>query len=238
MGPIGGEKEDDGFSVNFTRSTNYQHIERFEDQDRKRDVLMHRLERLWNHDFQDLNSSEKVSNSVEDERALRVMEKSAKLVNGHYQVALPWRREPPDIPNNKIIAECRLRSLKNRLKKDDNMFERYTKAVQEYIDKGHAQKVPKEERDRDDGKVWYLPHHPVIHPAKPEKTRIVFDCPAKFDGQSLNDHLLSGPDLTNSLLGVLVRFRQGSIAMIADIESMFYQVLVQPDDWDTFRFLW
>ena len=86
MGPIGGEKEDDGFSVNFTRSTNYQHIEGFEDQDRKRDELTHQLERLWNHDFQDLNSREKVSNSVEDERALRVMEKSAKLVNGHLGV--------------------------------------------------------------------------------------------------------------------------------------------------------
>ena len=89
MGPIGAEKEDGGFSVNFTRSTNYQHIEGFADQDRKRDELTHQLEQLWNQDFQDLNSSEKVSNSVEDERALHVMEKSAKLVNGHYQVALP-----------------------------------------------------------------------------------------------------------------------------------------------------
>ena len=89
------------------------------------------------------------------------------------------------------------------------MFERYTKAMQEYIDKNHAQKVPKEERDRDDGKVWYLPLRPVIHPAKPEKTRIVFDCAAKFNGQSPNDHLLSGPDLTNSLLGVLVWIRLG-----------------------------
>ena len=88
--------------------------------------------------------------------------------------------------------------------------------------------------EQDDGKVWYLPHHPVIHPAKPEKTRIA----AKFNGQSLNDHLLCGPDLTNSLLGVLVRFRRGSIAMIANVESMFYQVLVQPDDWNAFRFLW
>ena len=61
MGPIGAEKEDGGFSVNFTRSTNYQHIEGFADQDRKRDELTHQLERLWTHDFQDLNSSEKVS---------------------------------------------------------------------------------------------------------------------------------------------------------------------------------
>ena len=104
MGLISGEKEDNGFSVNFTRSTNSQHIEIFKDQDRKRDELTHQLERLWNRDFQDLNPSEKVSTLVEDEGALSMMEKSAKLVNGHYQVALPLRREPPDIPNNKIIA--------------------------------------------------------------------------------------------------------------------------------------
>ena len=88
MGPIRGEKEGNGFSVNCIRSTKSQYIERFEDQDRKRDKLTHQLERLWNHDFQDLNPSEKVSTSVEDERVLRMMEKSAKLVNGHYQVAL------------------------------------------------------------------------------------------------------------------------------------------------------
>ena len=59
MGPIGGEKEDNGFSVNFTGSTNSQHIERFEDKDRKRDELTHQLKQLWNHDFQDLNPSKR-----------------------------------------------------------------------------------------------------------------------------------------------------------------------------------
>ena len=38
MGPIGGEKEDDGFSVNFTWFTNYQHVEGFEDQDQGKET--------------------------------------------------------------------------------------------------------------------------------------------------------------------------------------------------------
>ena len=50
---------------------------------------------------------------------------------------------------------------------------------------------------------WYLPHHPVFHPQKPEKVRVVFDCSAKYRIASLNDQLLQGPDLLNSLLGVL-----------------------------------
>ena len=47
-------------------------------------------------------------------------------------------------------------------------------------------------------------------------------------------------DLTNSLIGVLLRFRRESIAFMADIEAMFYQVRVsesQVDD-DYPRFLW
>ena len=36
--------------------------------------------------------------------------------------------------------------------------------------------------------------------------------------------LLSGPDLTNSLLGVLIRFRQNPVAFMADIEQMFHSL--------------
>ena len=61
---------------------------------------------------------------------------------------------------------------------------------------------------------------------------MVFDCAARFGGVSLNDQPLQEPDLTNGLLGVLLRFRRGRIAFSADIKAMFYQVRVDPMDWD------
>ena len=67
---------------------------------------------------------------------------------------------------------------------------------------------------------------------------MVFDCGAKYHGTSLNQQLLQGPDLTNPLVGVLIRFRQEPIAMAADIEAMFHQVYVEPKDRDALRFLW
>ena len=86
--------------------------------------------------------------------------------------------------------------------------------------------------------MWYHPHHSVVHPKKPEKVRVVFDCAARYRGTSLNDRVLRGPDLTNKLVGVLLRFREESFALMADIEAMYHQIKVHPDDVDALRFLW
>ena len=64
---------------------------------------------------------------------------------------------------------------------------------------------------------WFFPHHHVINPKKPEKLRIVFNCAAEVKGMSLNNSLIQGPDLTNLLVGVLTRFREGPVALVADI---------------------
>ena len=55
--------------------------------------------------------------------------------------------------------------------------------------------------------VWYLLHHPAFHANKPGNIRLVFDYSAKCDVVSLNDVVSQGPDLTNKLAGVLLRFR-------------------------------
>ena len=57
-------------------------------------------------------------------------------------------------------------------------------------------------------------------------------------GRYLNRHLLQGPDLTNSLNGVLCRFRKEPIAFTCDVEGMFHQVYVNPDYRNLLRFLW
>jgi len=67
--------------------------------------------------------------------------------------------------------------------------------------------------------VWYLPHHGVYYPKNQKSIRVVFDCSARYQGESLNDHLLQGPDLSSKLTGVLTRLRKERVAFMADVEK-------------------
>ena len=59
-----------------------------------------------------------------------------------------------------------------------------------------------------------------------------------YKGLNLNDALLPGPTLGPSLLGVLLRFRQHSVAISGDIKAMFHQVRLLPEDRPLLRFVW
>ena len=74
----------------------------------------------------------------------------------------------------------------------------------------------------------------------PKKTtiRVVFDSSAEFSGVSLNKTLLQGPDQMNSLLGILLRFRVGQVAIMGDVEQMFHNVHVSPEHRNKLSFPW
>lgn len=70
----------------------------------------------------------------------------------------------------------------------------------------------------------------MYHPKKPSQLRVVFDSSAKLENTSLNDVLLCGPDLTNSLVGVLLRFLKDAIGVVADIDQMFLGFIVAEEE--------
>ncbi len=103
----------------------------------------------------------------------------------------------------------------------------------------HARKLTKAEIDAcPNGRTWYCPHHPVFNPNKPGKCRVVFDLSAEYKGVCLNDVLMRGPDLLTNLIGILLRFRQHRVAVVANVGKMFHRVRVRPSDGPAFRFIW
>ena len=73
---------------------------------------------------------------------------------------------------------------------------------------------------------------------KPDKVCIAYDCAAVVGSKSLNEFLMKGPYLANSLVGVLLQFCEGKVAAIADVEAMFYQIKVASHNRDALRFFW
>ena len=204
----------------------------------KESTLQHQIERFWEIDsYASKQVLPESTLSVEDKRALAILESSTVKEEGHYKTALLWKGEPV-LPNNRAMAVSRLRSAENKLKRNLELADKYQNVMNDYVTKGHAQRMTQEEAKVTTSKTWYLPHHAVVNPNKPGKVRVVFDAASKFDGVSLNDKLLTGPDLLNNLVGILMRFRTGKIGVMADIQQMFHQVKVCEEDRDSLRFLW
>ena len=86
--------------------------------------------------------------------------------------------------------------------------------------------------------MWYLSHHDIYHPSKPNKIRVVFNCNSKYKGRCLNKELLPGPDLANPLIGVLLKLRKETITFMGDIEKMYFQIHVSEKHQNSLRVLW
>ncbi len=200
--------------------------------------LSKQFQKFCDMEFNDSTYHGRAEMSKEDFRALSLIEDSARLNDGHYEIALPWKESPPSLPYNRPLAEHRLNLLKKRLQRNPDLLKKYSDNMDDLLAKGYATKVSRFDFDNPQQPLWYLPHHPVYNPNKPDKMRVVFDCAAKYDGTSLNDNLLQGPDLANGLVGVLIRFREDPIGMMADVEAMFHQVRVAVPDTNVLRFLW
>ena len=195
------------------------------------------LIKQYNQDFVEQHCEEHAELSVEDQQFMEIMSSSATLTNGHYYLKLPFRDPNVVMPNNKQVAQQRAQHLLKRFKRDQSFFEEYKGFMQDVSTEGYAEIIPQDQLSHEEGKVWFLPHHGVYHPRK-KTLRVVFDCASCFAGTSLNKQLLQGPDLTNTLLGVLTRFRQGPMALMTDIKGMFHQVRVAEEHVNYLRFLW
>ena len=125
-----------------------------------------------------------------------------------------------------------------RLSTDTTLKENYAKTISEDLEKGYV--IPIQDAhmvEQWSDKEWYLPHHPVINPNKPVKVRRVQNRGAKFHG-TLNKSLLTGPDLLQNLIHVLLRLHHLQFAVSADIEGVFVKVGVPDCDQPLLRFLW
>ena len=130
-----------------------------------------------------------------------------------------------------------MRSLEKRLHQDPDFQRDYEKAVRKYVSEGYASEI--NDDTSMEGVGFYLPHHGVYKKSDgKKKLRVVFNSAAIYRGRCLNDTLSTGPPLLNQLPSVIIKFREGEIGFIADIEAMFSRIRMKPEDAKYHRFLW
>ncbi|XP_055589277.1 uncharacterized protein LOC129741562 [Uranotaenia lowii] len=172
-------------------------------------------------------------------RANKIMEQTTKRRGQRFETGLLWKYDDFEFPESRKMAERRHRCLERRMRSNPVIGDSVRKQMMDYLRKGYIHKATPEELAAADAKrTWYLPLGVALNPKKPSKIRIFCDAAAKVQGVSLNTMLLKGPDLLNSLPGVLFGFRERSIGICADIREMFHQVMIREEDRNSQRLLW
>ncbi|XP_044172087.1 uncharacterized protein LOC122956485 [Acropora millepora] len=104
--------------------------------------LTQQFRMFCNWEFCDSIYDDRPAMSREDTRALTTMKESICLKKGHYEIALPWREDVPCLPNNRTLAEHRLKLLHRRLLRNPELHSKYSSFMDSLFENGHARRVP------------------------------------------------------------------------------------------------
>ena len=172
--------------------------------------------------------------SVNDEKFLSIMREGVKIDKyGKIEVPLPFK-DGELLPCNRWPVYHRTKNTLDRLKSYLDDVSKCLDVMRDTLASGFVERVPNSELAIEKGKGWWLPIFPVWVPGK--KPRLVVDAGAKYQGTSLNNYLLKGPDINHKLRALLQNFREDKIAIMGDIQSMFCNFSVSPDHRNFLRF--
>ena len=202
------------------------------------DPLADQVKTWWSMESYASNCSAS-ERSKEDDKDLQMLKSTTKFDGERYEVGVLWKNAKSHLPNNYSSAVSQLKSLEETGEKDESLKQRYKETIDVDVQKVFVRILDEAEFESTKTDLqWYVPHLPVMNPKKPDKVRQVCNAASKFGGVSLNDNLMAGPDLLQSLIGNIFRFREKKIALTADVEAMFLQVKVPPADCKVLRFFW
>ena len=160
-----------------------------------------------------------------EKRATAIFHKTlSRLQNGQYQVGLLWRNGF-FVPHNETEALRMFRKLEAQMESNKVMRDNFNATIADWLNKQIATYVMPSDIQ------YYLPTFMVVRTDKPTTAyRLVVDGSRKFRGICLNDRLLPGPSMINHVFDVLCKMRMGRHAFTCDVQMMYLNVKVTPDD--------
>lgn len=192
------------------------------------EVLSNLLERFWVQEEVDATQNNWSTEEIVCEEHFNNTFRRDQ--DGRFIVKLPFKQENACLGDSSQMAMRRFISLERKFRKNAEFKETYRKAINELLDKDYLEEITPPEFNG--ANVFYLPHSGVFkHDTNESKLRIVYDASAKSsNGLSLNDNLMTGPNLQNDSFAILLRFRLHQVIISCDMEKMFLQIKVDEVD--------
>ncbi|XP_072400534.1 uncharacterized protein [Diabrotica undecimpunctata] len=152
-------------------------------------------------------------------------------------VSIPLKESPNSLGESRQIGAKQFYHIERRFNSNPLLRQQYFEFMQEYIDMGHMSKCSPSSSDK---VSYFLPHHPVIKgESSTTKFRVVFNGSSPpSSGVSFNNLQMVGPIIQSDLLSILLRFRQHTYVVSAEIAKMYRQVLVNPEQRSLQQILW
>lgn len=194
------------------------------------------LQKFWQ--LESIDETDKILSEEELYCEIHYQRTHKRNKEGRYVVQMPTK-DIKELGDSKQLAEKRLNQLLKRLSNDNEMQKLYEEFMEEYLQLDHMERIRASYENNSENPCYYLPHHGVYRPEKlSTKLRVVFNASANTtSGKSLNDILMKG-EVKEDIFDIMVRFRKHKYAFTTDIQKMFRQILVDPDQCDLLRILW
>lgn len=174
--------------------------------------------------------------SHDDAQCEEIFNSHTRSSDGNFVVNLPLKAPTSLLGESKGTATQRFYSLEKKFSRDENLKQMYSKFMKDFEQAGRMVKANFDS----DVQLNYLPHHAVINFEKVSTPlRVVFDAScATSTGVSLNDLQYKGSIKQDTLLDIILRFRLHKFVVNADIEKMFCNILLNPNQQHLQCILW
>ncbi|XP_055632494.1 uncharacterized protein LOC129772975 [Toxorhynchites rutilus septentrionalis] len=192
------------------------------------------LQRFW-----EVENIEDVKEHSNEEQACEehFLQTTSREVDGRFVVRLPLREDMITLMGDSYQpALRRFLAMERKLASNEKLRREYLSFMEDYEKLGHMEVCSRASCSPQ----YFLPHHAIQRPeSSTTKTRVVFDGSCRFSTQpSLNDVLKIGPTVQPALYSIVINFRMPRYAITADLEKMFRQIWIHPEDRRFQQILW
>uniref|UniRef100_A0A2A4IUY1 Integrase catalytic domain-containing protein n=1 Tax=Heliothis virescens TaxID=7102 RepID=A0A2A4IUY1_HELVI len=201
-------------------------------------TLNSQLHKFWEIEEYTGDSLTKSYSELSDDESEceRIFMTHTRSADGNFVVNLPLRASISLLGQSKGIALRKFNALEKRFARDAQYKQMYTDFMNGFQQKGHMLKTD----SNTEGFYNYLPHHAVVNPEKVSTPlRVVFNASMPTStGVSLNDIQYKGTIKQEQLIDILLRFRMHKYVVNADVERMFTNIYLSPEQRHLQCILW